>query len=90
MYKIKFSDRSKADLAKLKKSEPKALKKAVSFFKELRQHPKTGMGKPEQLKGNRTNQWSRRITDKHRLIYEIRDTEIIVIVISAYGHYDDK
>ena len=90
MYRIKFSEKSKADLAKLKKSEPKALKKVISFFKELQQHPKTGTGHPEQLKGNRTNQWSRRITEKHRLIYEIRDNEVIVIVISAYGHYEDK
>ena len=69
MYRIKFSDKSKIDLAKLKKSEPKALKKAVSLLKELRQHPKTGTGKLEKLKGNRANQWSRRITEKHRLVY---------------------
>ena len=27
---------------------------------------------------------------KHRLIYEIFDTEVHVDVISAYGHYEDK
>lgn len=30
------------------------------------------------------------ITKKHRLIYEIHDNEVVVIVISAYGHYSDK
>ena len=34
--------------------------------------------------------WSRRITKKHRLIYEIIDTVVHVDVLSAYGHYDDK
>ena len=53
-------------------------------------HPKTGTGHPKQLKGGHNNQWSRRISQKHRLIYEIRDTEVIVIVISAYGYYSDK
>ncbi len=32
----------------------------------------------------------RTITKKHRLIYEIFETEVYVDVLSAYGHYDDK
>ncbi|MBO6118157.1 MAG: Txe/YoeB family addiction module toxin [Bacteroidales bacterium] len=90
MYSIDYSDKAILDLVKLQKSEPKAYKKASKLIEELKQHPKIGTGHPEPLKGNRSNQWSRRITEKHRLIYEIRDTEVIVIVISAYGHYDDK
>ena len=58
--------------------------------KELMEHPKTGTGKPEPLGGNRVGQWSRRITKKHRLVYEIHDKEVVVIVLTAYGHYDDK
>jgi len=34
--------------------------------------------------------WSRRIDDKHRLVYKIAEDELTVIAISAYGHYDDK
>ncbi|MBQ6652746.1 MAG: Txe/YoeB family addiction module toxin, partial [Prevotella sp.] len=49
-----------------------------------------GTGHPEQLKGEPHGRWSRRITQKHRLVYEIRDTEVIVIVLTAYGHYEDK
>ena len=30
------------------------------------------------------------ITKKHRLVYEIRDTEVIVLVLTAFGYYDDK
>ena len=89
-YKVQFTEISDKHIAKLYKSEPQAYKKAMKLIDELYEHPKTGTGHPEQLKGNRTNQWSRRITDKHRLVYEIRDTKVIVIVISAYGHYDDK
>ncbi|MBQ9255072.1 MAG: Txe/YoeB family addiction module toxin [Bacteroidales bacterium] len=84
MYYVDFTDNAKKGLAKLKKSEPKSFQKAIKLLDELQQHPKTGTGKPEQLKGNRKNQWSRRITDKHRLIYEIREEEIVVIVISSY------
>ena len=57
---------------------------------EVYEHPRTGTGQPEPLKGNRAGQWSRHITKKHRLVYEIRDTEVIVLVLSTYGHYDEK
>ena len=46
--------------------------------------------KLERLTGNLAGKWSRRITRKHRLIYEIIDDRVVVIVITAYGHYDDK
>lgn len=28
--------------------------------------------------------------DKHRLVYKIEEEKITVLVLSAYGHYDDK
>ena len=57
---------------------------------EIKEQAQTGTGKPEQLKGCGGTLWSRRITKKHRLIYEIIDTVVHVDVLSAYGHYDDK
>ena len=57
---------------------------------ELYDHPKTGLGHPEPLKGKPEGRWSREITKKHRLIYRIFETEVHVDVLSAYGHYDDK
>jgi toxin YoeB len=90
MYDIVFSPRAQADIAKLKRDEPSAHKKVIKLVNELMDHPRTGTGKPEPLSGDRTGQWSRRITQKHRLIYEIFDTEVHVDVISAYGHYEDK
>ena len=90
MYEIVYSERAKEDLAKLRREEPNAHKKAVKLLNELMDHPRTGTGKPEPLSGDRAGQWSRRITKKHRLIYEIFDSEVFVDVLAAYGHYDDK
>ena len=90
MYDIIFSPRAQADIAKLKRDEPIAHKKVVKLVNELMDHPRTGTGHPEQLRGDRCNQWSRRITQRHRLIYEIHDTEVVVLVLTAYGHYEDK
>ena len=89
-YEVKFSDEANRDFVKLAKSEPKAFAKASSFIEELKTHPKTGTGHPEPLKGLPENRWSRRITQKHRLVYRIFETEVIVDVLSAYGHYEDR
>ena len=89
-YRIRIENQAQHDLIKLAKSEPKAYNKAKRFIAELAEHPKTGTGHPEPLKGKPLNRWSREITKKHRMVYRILDEEIIVLVISAYGHYDDK
>lgn len=89
-YLIDYKDKALDDLELLKRNEPKHYLKALRLISELAEHPLTGTGHPEQLTGDLSGKWSRRITKKHRLIYEIRDNEVIVIVISAYGHYSDK
>ena len=90
MYEIIYSPQAIEDLLRLQRSEPAAYKKVGKFIEELKEHPKTGTGHPEQLKGVRAGQWSRTITKKHRLIYEIIEKTVHVDILSAYGHYDDK
>ena len=90
IYKVYNTKEADEDFARLAKSEPRAFKKAVSFIEELRIHPKTGTGHPEPLKGQPEGRWSRQITKKHRLVYRILETEVIVLVLTAYGHYEDK
>lgn len=90
MYYIKYLPEAETDLAKLKKSEPSAFKKALKLLDELLEHPTTGTGHPHLLKGDHAGHWARSITKKHRLVYEVRDTEVLVLILSSYGHYDDK
>ena len=90
MYNIDYKDQALLDIAKLKRDEPAAYKKVVSFIQELKEHPKTGTGHPEPLKGKPEGRWSRQISKKHRLVYRIYETEVVVLVIAAYGHYEDK
>ena len=89
-YEIKLSKQVVEDLVRLAKSEPKVFAKANRFIKELETHPKTGLGHPEPLKGKPEGRWSRELTKKHRLVYRIFETEVVVEVLTAYGHYDDK
>ena len=90
MYAITYSSQAEEDLRKLKRSEPDAFRKATKLLNELMEHPTTGTGHPEPLRGDHAGQWSRRITDKHRLVYRIYETEVVVLVLTAYGHYEDK
>lgn len=90
MYKIEFTTNSLKDVIKLKKSEPQAYRKLAKLLDELRVHPTSGTGHPKILRYDRVKQWSRKITDRHRLVYLIEDETITIIVLSAYGHYDDK
>lgn len=90
IYEIDFTDTAKSDVVLLKRSEPQAYRKLLKLLEELILHPTTGTGHPKPLGNNRAGQWSRRITDKHRLIYQVQEKEIIVLVLSTYGHYDDK
>ncbi len=89
-YCVVIKEQAQQDLYALSKSEPKAYKKALALIAELYEYPQSGTEKPEQLKGGGGTLWSRRITKKHRLIYDIIETMVHVDILSAYGHYDDK
>ena len=90
MYSITYSPKAQQDLQKLKRSEPLVFQKAVRLLNELVEHPKTGTGHPEPLKGKPEGRWSRQISKKHRLVYRIYESEVYIEVLTAYGHYEDK
>lgn len=90
-YDIELTELALDGIKTFRKSgDLQALKKLNKLLTELEEHPTTGTGQVEPLKGDKSGLWSRRITGKHRLIYSINDTEIKVLVISTYGHYKDK
>ena len=84
-FTIIYQRQAVEDARKLKSEDPKAFQKLLKLESELKEHPRTGTGKPEPLSGDRAGQWSRRITKKHRLIYEIIETVVHVDVLSATG-----
>ncbi len=89
-YIVEISSIAEEHIKIFKKSGQKILlKKIEKLIDELEIHPFEGTGKPEPLKGNLLGKWSRRIDQKHRLIYQVFEDEVLVEVISAYGHYDD-
>jgi len=90
MYSLEFTPQAIEDLKWLKKTDQSAYKKAQKLLLELIDHPTSGTGKPELKKYKLSGLYSRRVSQKHRLIYQINDETISVLVLSAAGHYNDK
>ncbi|MDZ8258689.1 Txe/YoeB family addiction module toxin [Nostoc sp. ChiQUE01b] len=67
--------------------DKKIHRKIITLINDIVRQPFTGIGKPEPLKHELSGYWSRRITDEHRLVYEVTETEIIIL--SCRFHYDD-
>jgi toxin YoeB len=68
-------------------TNPKVLSRIIWLIAETMRNPRTGTGKPERLKHLGGEVWSRRITEKDRLVYDIQiDT---IVIIACRFHYDD-
>ena len=83
---IILKDKAKSDMIFWNKSGNKqVLNKINNLLKDILIHPETGIGKPEKLKYELSNFWSRRINDEHRVIYKVVNDELHII--SLRGHY---
>ncbi len=90
-YEITLDPRVVDDINRhIKSGNKKLADKAIELIATLADNPRFGVGKPEQLRGYDTEMWSRRINSRHRLIYQIFEDRLVVLALSAYGHYDDK
>ncbi|QIC80222.1 Txe/YoeB family addiction module toxin [Acinetobacter indicus] len=58
--------------------DKKIIKRINTLIKECQRTPFEGTGKPESLKANLSGFWSRRIDEKHRLVYEVTDERISI------------
>jgi toxin YoeB len=88
MKTLKFTGKSWDDYSWWIAHDRKALKKISDLIKDIDRNGNEGIGHPEPLSGNYAEYWSRHITDKHRLIYKVSDTEIEVLKMRE--HYDDR
>jgi len=86
MLIIQLTDEAKADLQHWKKSGAQlVLKRIRQLLEAIQQDPFTGIGKPEQLKHNLSGKWSRRISQEHRLVYDVINN--VITVYSLRQHY---
>ena len=74
---------------KLRTKDKAMHKNLVKILKQLqRDDPTQGYGHPERLKHGLSGLWSRKLTQKDRLIYNF--TESAIHIFAMGGHYGDK
>jgi len=87
MRSLVFEGDTWAVYEELRQKDKKLHKTLRRLLKEmLRGDPSTGTGKPEPLKHNLAGLWSRRISQKDRVIYKYDSKYIYIFAIG--GHYD--
>ncbi len=88
MRSLIFEGKTWLTYEQLREKDKKLHKALCKILKEmLRSDPSSGLGKPELLKHNLSGLWSKRISQKDRLIYKFDDEYIYVFAIG--GHYAD-
>ncbi len=90
-YTVEISSKARKELqAHYKSGNKSVIRKIEQIFLELSITPYEGTGNPEPLKYQLAGYWSRRINRKDRVIYKVYEARVVVLVVSAIGHYDDK
>lgn len=80
-----FSDKAWEEYMYWQNTDKQILKKINQLIKDIKREPFEGIGKPEPLKYELSGFWSRRISDEHRLVYEVSESHIAIV--SCRFHY---
>ena len=68
-------------------TDKRMARKILQLIADVQRHPYEGLGKPEPLRHDYAGFWSRRIDEEHRLVYEVKQNEIIIA--QCRFHYKD-
>jgi toxin YoeB len=83
--KIAFEQNDFQDFNEWVQTDKKIYKRIIALISDIIRNPHKGIDKPEPLKYELQGFWSRRITDEHRLVYRVQDSECLII--SCKYHY---
>jgi len=80
-----WSDQAWEDYLYWQSQDKKTLKKINELIKDIDRNGLQGLGQSEPLRYRPG--WSRRIDKQNRLVFDIRDDELLIA--SCRGHYED-
>jgi toxin YoeB len=83
--RLGFTPQGWADYVYWQSADRSVLKRINRLLDDAVRDPTAGIGKPEPLKYGIAGAWSRRITEEHRLVYQVLDDQIVVL--QARYHY---
>jgi toxin YoeB len=76
------------DLTFWVETDRKTALRLLSIIEQIRRNPFEGTGKPERLKYQDANVWSRRLTQSDRIVYLVSEDRIEFL--QARYHYSDR
>ncbi len=85
--RIVFSETAWAELGELQQDR-RLVKRLNQLIADIQRGGNSGIGKPEELSGDLAGFWSRRIDDRHRLVYRVGEDSIDIV--QCFGHYQDR
>ena len=85
--RIIFTHSAWRDYVWFQEQERKLVKRINQLIKETIRSPFAGIGKPEPLKGDLSGYWSRRVTHEHRMVYTVKENDLVIIALRF--HYQD-
>ncbi|MBS1251933.1 MAG: Toxin YoeB [Anaerolineales bacterium] len=84
--RLVFTESAWQDYLWFQEKDRRLLKRINKLIRGTLRMPFEGLGKPEQLKADLSGYWSRRINSEHRLVYEVTETDIVII--ACRYHYE--
>ena len=84
-WTFRFSKNALKDYQEWATRDVRIVRKINQLIENMLLNPEKGLGKPEALKGNLAGCWSRRITDKDRLVYTVKEN--VICILSCRFHY---
>ena len=82
--RLLWEDRAWEDYSYWQEHDRKLLKRINMLLKDIQRNGYDGIGKPEPLTGNLSGYWSRRIDDKNRIVYCIKNDMIFYFYMHLY------
>jgi len=76
---LEFDVAAFEDLAWWVEQERAQALRIIRLIRETQREPFAGLGKPEPLRHELTGCWSRRISQEHRLVYQVQKDKIRIL-----------
>jgi toxin YoeB len=73
-----WAENAWADYLNWQETDRKMAKRINKLIKDTIKTPFENIGKPEPLRFEFAGKWSRRTDEEHRLVYEVKNNELII------------
>ena len=85
---LNFLPQAVEDLKWFRKNDRKRYLRAFDLALVIMKNPREGIGKPERLKYFKDEVWSRRLSQKDRIVYTIWEKIKTIDIVACKEHYN--